>query len=330
MSYLGNKTRVAVLRGGPSEEYEVSLQTGAGVITALKDRPFDVQDILITKNGEWLQHGVSKEPRDILATIDVVFIALHGAYGEDGTVQRVLDRFGVPYTGSKPFSSALAMNKMLTKEHVQDSGIKTAPHLRVTKDSVSDLSRIVHTISNLFGPEYVVKPTSGGSSIGAVMASTPHELYEALSDRLETYGDLLVEKRIRGREATCGVLENFRNERIYRLPAIEIVPPHSSSFFSADVKYTGETEEICPGRFSNEEKKKLENMAHQIHEMLGLTQYSRSDFIVADDDIYFLEVNTLPGLTQQSLYPKSLEAIGCSYSDFLNHLLTDALERRSS
>ncbi|MDC1205279.1 D-alanine--D-alanine ligase [Candidatus Pacebacteria bacterium] len=325
MNMIHNVRRVAVLRGGLSDEYEVSMNTGAGVLEALAESPYAVEDIIITKKGEWLKNGVVREPKDALAATDVVFIALHGAYGEDGTVQRLLDRLAIPYTGSGAYASALAMNKMLTKEHLKNKGVKMAPHMRVTKESGTNISRIVHTISSLFGPEYVVKPIAGGSSIGTAMANSPSSLVAAIEKVFETYDDLLVEERIRGREATCGVVENFRDQKVYRLPNIEIVPPHSADFFQADVKYTGETEEICPGRFKTEEKNRIEELAHTIHDVMGLKQYSRSDFMVTDDDIYFLEVNTLPGLTENSLVPKSLAAVGCSYKDFIEHLLTDAL-----
>ncbi|MDA8596721.1 D-alanine--D-alanine ligase [Candidatus Pacebacteria bacterium] len=325
MSSLGNSHRVAVLRGGPSEEYDVSMNTGAGVLATLKKSPYAVEDIVITRSGEWLKNGLVKSPQDALAATDVVFIALHGSYGEDGTLQRQLERLSIPYTGSRPFGSALAMNKLHTKQHLKEQGIKLAKHMRVTSESLPDLSRIVSAITDMFGPEYVVKPIAGGSSIGTRLASSPAKLMTALEEVLAVYDDVLVEERIIGREATAGVVENFRGERVYRLPSIEIVPPSESGFFAADVKYTGETEEICPARFSRTVKQELEATAHKVHTLLDLRQYSRSDFIVADEGIYFLEVNTLPGLTEHSLVPKSLAAVGCSYYDFIDHLLTDAI-----
>lgn len=325
MSKLSGTKHVAVLRGGPSDEYEISMLTGAGVIEALSKTDYQVDDIIITRGGEWLCNGIVRQPQNALAAIDVVFIALHGAYGEDGTVQRLLERLGIPYTGSGPYASSVAMNKILTKEHLKDFGIKMAPHMRVTSESKGSIARVVNTITNLFGPEYVVKPIAGGSSIGTKMADSSKTLILAIEELLETFDDILVEKRIRGREATCGVVENFRDQCFYRLPTIEIIPPQNSDFFAAEVKYTGETEEICPGRFKLEEKKRIENIAELVHRSLNLRQYSRSDFIVAEDDIYFLEVNTLPGMTKNSLVPKSLAAVGCEYSDFINHLLTDTL-----
>lgn len=325
MNILSGTKRVAVLRGGPSEEYDISMNTGKGVLEALDGTNLAVDDIVITRTGEWLKQGRVMQPQDALATTDVAFIALHGAFGEDGTVQRLLERYSVPYTGSGPYASAIAMNKVLTKEHLKDLGIKMAPHMRVTAESRQNIARIVGTITTLFGPEYVVKPIASGSSIGTAIVDSPKKLIFVLEDLLRVYDDVLVEQRIFGREATCGVVERFRDQKLYRLPSIEIVPPPHSSFFDNNVKYSGETDEICPGRFKAEEKRRLEELAELVHTTLGLRQYSRSDFIVAKDDIYFLEVNTLPGLTKNSLVPKSLDAVGCSYQDFILHLLTDAL-----
>lgn len=322
------KTRILVLRGGPSDEYDVSMKTGASVLTALRDSEYDAIDVIITRTGEWLVDGYAKQPHNILAIADVAFIALHGAYGEDGTVQRLLDAHGVPYTGSRAYPSSLAMNKILTKEHLYASPLKMAPHMRVTGDRNTDIARLVHTLIDLLGNECVVKPVSGGSSIGTVTTVGPLELLHALEESLKTRSEILVEKRIRGREATCGVVERFRNQELYILPAVEIVPPSSESFFTHTAKYSGVTDEICPGRFSQAEKESIAQHAALVHRTLGLSQYSRSDFIVADDGVYFLEVNTLPGLTSESLMPKALDAVGCSHRDFVRHLITDTLVRR--
>lgn len=319
-----HKSRVTVLRGGPSDEFHVSMETGKGIIASLQNRGYDVQDIIIAKNGDWLVDGFVKSPEVALSATDVVFIALHGAYGEDGTVQRILDRLAIPYTGSGAFASSVAMNKVLTKEHLKKHGIKMAPHMKVQRSN-TDMTKIVSAIEQMFGPEYVIKPVSGGSSVDTYMATGVYELRKALEQAFSNRDEVLVEKRIRGREATCGVVERFREQKLYRLPVVEIVPPKELDFFDHDAKYSGKTDEICPARFTRQEKAELEDIAHRVHEVLELSQYSRSDFILADDGIYFLEVNTLPGMTPQSLLPKSLEAVGCSYDDFVVHLLTDAL-----
>ena len=299
------------------------MQTGSGVIDALTAEGYDVKDIIISRKGEWLLHGFVKQPVHALLDVDAVFIALHGAYGEDGTVQRILERLHIPYTGSDAYASALAMNKSLTKDYLKKHvpSIKMAPHLKITRSGTANLAQVVHTVGELFGPEYVIKPISGGSSIGTLLA-TKADLHRAVDHAFADNEELLIEKRIIGKEATVGILEGFRDIKHYPLPPIEIVPPASASFFSHDVKYSGETEEICPGRFSRAEKDELMEIATQVHTALGLRQYSRSDFIVAEDGIYFLEVNTLPGLTAQSLFPRSMEAVGSSYKELVVHLLS--------
>lgn len=315
--------RVAVLRGGPSEEYDVSMKTGEQVIASLRRLGVEVVDVTVNKKGNWLVHGFQRDPREALVFADTVFVALHGAYGEDGTVQRELDRIGIPYTGSRSYPSALAMNKILTKDVLRAAGVKTAPHLRVTRAG-TDLRRVASTIESLFGPTYMVKPVNGGSSIGTYKAHGALELLRALTEALQTREEVLVEQYISGREATVGVIEGLRGEDLYSLPPIEIVPPHSRGFFDYEVKYNGETDEICPGRFSRDEKTALETAARLAHQSLGLSHYSRSDFIVSDRGIYFLETNTLPGLTKESLLPKALQAVGHNYDDFIAHLIRNA------
>lgn len=322
------KTRVAVLRGGPSNEYDVSLRTGQSVITALSNDRYTIIDVVITRGGEWLVGGFVRFPEHVLQMVDVVFLALHGAYGEDGTVQRLLDRFCVKYTGSGAYASSVAMHKALTKDMLRESGINMAPHMVVTADSKGSTHKIASSISEMFGPQYVIKPVSSGSSVGTMMVKDSSLLSRALEDALTHYDEVIVEKRIIGREATCGVVENYRNELLYALPPIEIVPPAQSEFFDYTVKYDGRTEEICPGRFPHAQKREIESLAKKVHQQIGLSQYSRADFMITDDAIYFLEVNTLPGLSSESLFPKAISAVGGTYEQFIEHLITDALNRK--
>lgn len=324
------KMRVAVLRGGRSDEYDVSLKTGECMLLALSHSEFHPLDVVITKEGEWLLHGRVRSPHEILHNVDVVLNGLHGKFGEDGTIQRILNRHGVPYTGSGAYASALAMNKAITKDRLRTTGILLPRHLVVFKTALENTTSAARRIASHFGPRFVVKPVSGGSSIGTRIANNELELAHALFKTLTDYEEVLVEEHIAGREATCGVIEHFRGEHLYALPVVEIVPPTSVGYFSAEVKYNGETAEICPARFTIEEKRTIEQMTKQIHETLGLSHYSRSDFIVAPDGIYFLEVNTLPGMTTESLFPKALSAVGVSYKEFIRHLLTVAKERKAS
>lgn len=318
MHNLPSSLRIGVLRGGPSKEYDVSLKSGANVLKHLSETHRPV-DIFISKDGKWHVNGVEKSPERILKNVDVVFNALHGAYGEDGQVQEVLNHHGVPYTGSGRYESAVAMNKWVTKEIAQEVGIKTPLAMLVRQtDYLSDKAKDI--FSSMPHP-LIVKPRDGGSSIGLKKVDSYLELLTALEEVLAEHKSAIVEEYIVGKEATCGVLDNFRGKDVYTLPPLEIVPP-TGKLFDYDSKYDGSSKEICPGNFTAEEKKTIEKFSALIHKRLGLSHYSRSDFVVSPKrGVYFLEVNTLPGLTSESLLPKSLQAVGVSVKDFLHHTL---------
>lgn len=316
--------RVALLRGGPSEEYQVSMQTGANVLRAIKKIGNPVADVVITKNGEWLENGVVKKPEQVLASTDIVFLGLHGAYGEDGEVQKIIQRHNLPFTGSRAFPSAIAFNKHLTKETMMAHGLTMPKHQIIASDEVDSLADIIKEIRANFGPEYIIKPLASGSSVGITLVKEGQSLEEKVRDSLKMQDRLMVEEYIRGREATCATLENFRNEDIYVFPAIEIIPPSNADFFTAEVKYNGQTREICPGNFSYSERAKLAEAAALVHGALGLSQYSRSDFIIKNGQVYFLEVNTLPGLTEESLYPKAASAVGLPFDQLVRFLIETA------
>jgi len=316
--------RIAVLRGGPSEEYAVSMLTGNAVLAALRESDQPHKDIVITKKGDWLDEGFVKTPEQALEAVDVVFVALHGSYGEDGQVQRILERKGIPFTGSRSFASALAFNKEFTKNTLRPHGLKMPKHRRMHRD---ELDRIDEEIPNIFkeiGSELFVKPLTNGSSLGARHIPNEQILKTSLIELLDTYDQVLIEEFIRGKEATVGVMNNFRNEALYVLPVIEIVPPHGEPMFSHEHKYNGMTEEIVPGRFSYHEKAKLSEAAALVHRVIACDHYSRSDFIVKDGEVYFLEVNTLPGLTAESLFPKAAAAVGLNFKELINHLIENA------
>jgi len=320
MSHL----QVAVLRGGPSVEYAVSMNTGSEVLKALAASGFNTKDIIITKQGEWLDRGLVKSPEAALQAVDVVFIALHGAYGEDGAVQRILQRLGIPFTGSRAFPSAIAFNKNLTKKSLAAHDILTPESVEVSADDLDEVVTISSNILDSFGPEYIVKPVASGSSFGVEHIRPGQSLEEAIRTALLDSDRILVEEFIRGREATCATLEDFRNDKIYVFPAVEIITPRDRQFFDTESKYNGQTSEICPSRFSYGDRAKIAEVAGLVHDVLDLTQYSRSDFIVSDKGVYFLEVNTLPGLTSESLYPKAAAAVGLDINALVRHLVETA------
>jgi len=324
---FAHKIRVAVLRGGPSSEYEVSLKSGE---TVLKNLPakYEPIDVFISREGVWHVGGMEKTPAEALKHIDVVFNALHGQFGEDGKVQRILEHLGVPFTGSKSMSSAIVMNKHLTKSslnHLKDK-IKFAAHKVFTRDEVKQKG--IHEIFRTIPHPSIIKPLSAGSSVGITIVKNFLDLEKALKNALEHSDSVIVEEFIGGREVTCGVIDNFRGHKTYSLFPIEILP--KSSFYDYHAKYVSEdTGFVCPANLDESTKQTIQEVSKIVHEHLGLRHYSRSDFIVHPKrGVFFLEVNTLPGMTLHSLIPKAVEASGSTISEFFDHILSMAIARK--
>ena len=318
-------TIVGVLRGGPSREHDVSLATGAAMLANLSPEKFTSRDIYIDRAGGWHSTGRPVSPEEALRSLDVALVGLHGEYGEDGEVQRLLERYGVPYAGTDSFASFVAMHKAMAKEKAREQGVLT-PEYRLVED-VASAEETLRDVIRSFSQPVVVKPVRWGSSVGVSVVSGYAPLYSAVMTLLRGgAGGVLVEELIRGREATAGVVENLRGEALYALPPIEIVPPEGD-FFSYDAKYSGGTREVCPSHFPKATVAELERLARAMHEALGLRHYSRSDFIVSPKGIYYLETNTLPGLGYESLFPKSLAAVGVAFPQFLEHLAELAITR---
>src|SRR3989344_304015 len=198
-----SKIRVGVIRGGPSSEYEVSIQSGGAVLKHLPSK-YQPLDVLITKDGVWHLSGIPKSPENIFKHVDVIFNAMHGEYGEDGEVQQLLEFHSIPFTGSGSLSSALAMNKFLTKNHVKKEGIKTPFYTIVRKGD--NIGEVAIRIYRTFPQPSIIKPTGSGSSVGVTIARSIAELETALEKALSFSSSALVEEFVEGREATCGVL----------------------------------------------------------------------------------------------------------------------------
>ncbi len=316
---MAYRIKVAVLRGGPSSEYEVSLKSGSSVLKNLPEE-YEPHDVFIDKAGVWHYAGLPIEPVDVSNYFDVAFNALHGEYGEDGKIQRILDTLGMRYTGSKALASAVAMNKVLTKEQLTPHGFKSPAHVVVMRGD--DLEKKALELWRTFPQPCVVKPAGLGSSVGLTLVKSFEQLETALKSALALAPAVVVEEYIAGREATVAVVDLMHNKDVHALPAIEIRLPSESELFDYEAKYGGKTEEICPGNFTKEEHAELGRLAEAAHRALNLRHYSRSDFIIHPRrGIFFLETNTLPGLTEHSLLPKALKAEGVTLSDFLRHII---------
>jgi D-alanine-D-alanine ligase len=313
------QTVIGVLRGGPSREHDVSLKTGHAIASSLPPDKFTVKDIYIDRQGVWHDRGRPVTPVQALRSVDAVLIGLHGEFGEDGEVQKLLEQCGVPYAGARPLPSFRAMHKVLAKHEAKNIGLKVARDVFIEK--AEDAEEMAKLIIRTLPQPVVVKPIRWGSSVGVQVVGGFQPVHKAIQDLFaEGAEGVLVEERIRGTEATAGVIENLRNEDLYALPIVEIIPPEGD-FFSYGSKYSGQTNEICPGRFPYKVSQELQDAARRIHQALELRHYSRSDFIVSPNGIYYLETNTLPGLTSESLLPKSLSSIGVTFPDFLSHLV---------
>lgn len=319
------KIRVGVLRGGPSSEHEVSLKTGENVLNFLPEKYLGI-DIVLGKNGQWNFGGLVINPDELRHRVDIIFNALHGHFGEDGKVQHILDTIKVPYTGSGIVASSVAMNKVLSREFFARTGLKI-PAAVVVKNN-EPIEEAARRVFQTIRPFWVVKPATGGSSIGVAIVHDFNDLIFAIKNAFNYSHTVLVEEYISGREVTCGILDNFRNERHYALPVVEIIPPPKRDFFDYECKYDGSSREICPANLDPSLKREIEDISRLAHKVLGCSGYSRADMIASPKGVYLLEVNTLPGLTSESLVPKAANAVGLDFSHLLEHIIDLALNRK--
>jgi D-alanine-D-alanine ligase len=318
---IGRKRRVALLSGGVSSEREVSLRSGEQVYEALDKTKYDI---------------VCYDPKTDLSrlvndagSIDIALIILHGAYGEDGSIQGFLDLLGIPYQGSGVLGSALSMNKLAAKNQFRLAGLLSPKGVALLKNRPFHPPDLVHEL----GLPIVVKPLQGGSSIGMSIPRDETALSDAIRRAFEYDSEILLETYIQGTELTCGVIGN--GDALQALPVVEIVPGKTYSFFDYEAKYTsGATEEICPARIEDAVAEKVKEYAIRAHKALFLKGYSRSDFILKEGHIYILETNTIPGMTETSLLPLSARAAGISFSALLDKLIElgveDAVSKKST
>jgi D-alanine-D-alanine ligase len=295
--------KIVVMLGGPSAEREVSLRSGAAVARALRSLDHEVHE-LDPHNGSW-----SLPPKT-----DVVFLALHGTYGEDGTVQRRLDELGAVYTGCDAESSRIAFDKVLTKKRCVGAGVPTAEFLVVNSGKTP--------LPKGWRPPLVVKPVRQGSSVGLEFVEQAGDWPKALAEALKYDSEVLVEEKIAGREITVGILGGAP------LPVVEVRPRTGS--YDYKNKYTkGCTEYFCPADFDAATTKRVQTAALGAFRAVGGRDYARVDAMVrANGDPVVLEVNTLPGMTETSLLPKAAAAAGLNYAQLCQRMVELALARR--
>lgn len=299
---MRERLTITVMLGGPSAEREVSLRSGAAVARALRSLGHTVHE-LDPKHGSWT----------LPAGTDVVFLALHGTYGEDGTVQQQLEALGVPYTGCDARASRIAFDKPLAKQRFLACGVPTAPY------TVIDSPKASWPIG--LDPPVVLKPARQGSSVGVQFVERVSDWPAALVEAFRYDRAVLVERKVSGREVTVGVLGDEP------LPVVEVRP--KSGRYDYLSKYTpGATEYLCPAPFDSETTGRIQAVGMAAFKAIGGRDYARVDMIVQPDGTpIVLEVNTLPGMTETSLLPKAAAAAGLSYSALCERMVELALAR---
>lgn len=310
------KMNLALLSGGISSEREVSLSSGDQVFEALDKERYNIMRYDPKSD---LGRLVQDAPE-----IDAALIILHGPYGEDGTVQGLLELLDIPYQGSGVMGSAVAMNKVATKIMYKQAGLPFPAYMVLKRGDVVDAGEI----ENRLGLPVVVKPTEAGSSVGMSIVREKDMLEAAVDKAFQHGGSILLEAYIDGIELTAGVVGN---EALEALPIIEIVPDKAHDFFDYEAKYTpGETNEICPARIDDATTEKAQTYAKMAHTALFCEGYSRTDMILKDREIYILETNTIPGMTATSLLPQAAQVGGMTFGGLLDRLIELGIERHAS
>jgi D-alanine-D-alanine ligase len=307
-------TKVALLKGGTSGEREISLASGAAAAEALRAGGFTVEEI-DTKDAGFIGQLAAAKP-------DVVFIALHGRDGEDGTVQGVCELLGLPYTGSGVLASALAMDKIRTKVMYHFVGLPTAPWAELPVEAKDELD--CDQIVSQLGEDCVVKPMCEGSALGVHLVHAKEEMAAAVEDAFTCGGGVMVEKLVAGTEVTVGVLGGAEP---VALPVIEIVPQKGSGFYDFEAKYSeGGSKHVVPARIDDDVAEKCREFALVAHAALGCRDVSRTDMIVTDEGTpVLLETNTIPGMTATSLLPDAAAEVGIDFAQLCRTLVELAL-----
>jgi D-alanine-D-alanine ligase len=303
------KRKIGVLMGGWSSEREISLLSGQRVLNSLKGQGFQAVGIDISRN---FTDQIKR------AKIDLAFVILHGRPGEDGTIQGYLDLLGVPYTGSGVTASAVCIDKVITKMLFERVGIPTPPYFLI--ESGADVTAIVAEAEKQLGYPMIAKPRSEGSSVGIELLEGRRGAAERCERVRRGFGDILLEQFIPGMIATVGILVEEP------LPILELVP-RQRAFYDYEAKYTrGETEFVLPARLDPKVADKIKELALKAHKLMGCSGFSRIDLVVKQGKLpYFLEINTLPGLTDISDFPAEAEHAGISYDEMIFRILADAL-----
>jgi D-alanine-D-alanine ligase len=331
MTALKVKKNIAIAAGGDSGERTISLGSAAVISKHIDTKRYNAYVILISKE-KWVyvpdkgkEVAVDKNDFSIRVNnrkikFDAVFMAIHGTPGEDGKLPAYFDLIGMPYTCCDPVTSALTFNKGFCNRVVSHIGVKTARSMHLFKGHISEPARILKEVKlPLF-----VKPNNGGSSVGMSKVNVKEKLAAAIRKALKEDDEVLIEEFIKGTELTCGVFKY--KGALTVLPITEIVP--KTEYFDYVAKYKGKSEEITPARIPEEASLRVQSTSALLYEKLNCKGVIRIDYILAKDGLYFLEANTVPGLSEASIIPQQAQVYGYTIQEFFTMLIEDALGRK--
>ncbi len=315
---MSRSKRVGVLMGGPSCERDISMKSGMTVCRALKDKGIDAVPVELEKSPT--MNGYAEKARQKIRSfrIDVAFIALHGEFGEDGSIQALLEEMNIPYTGSRAHASRLGMDKISSRDIFKSSKIPVPRSIVLNKADL-DKGHDIHVYFRELGSPLVIKPSDEGSSIGLSIIDKEGDFSKAIDSAFKYSDSVIIEEYVRGREITVGILED------QALPIVEIVP--KKRFFDFEAKYEkGLTEYRVPAEIDRETYLACQKTGLLAHHALGARFFSRVDMILSKDNVpVVLEVNTIPGLTEASLLPKAAQAAGVDFGELILKILESSL-----
>ncbi len=327
------KKNIAIVAGGDSSEYIVSINSAKQINEVLDKEKYSIYTVII-KETKWIVNGdsfkdVIVDKNDFSFSLnnknikfDCALIIIHGTPGEDGKLQGYFDTLKIPYTTSSTLASALTFNKIFSKNYLKSFDIPLAKFVSLKKGDTIDADQII----SITGLPCFVKPNCGGSSFGISKVKEKEKLREAIEIAFKEDNEILIEEFLDGSELTCGLLKTNKGEIIF--PPTEIVS--KNEFFDYEAKYTeGIAEEITPARISNELTKDIQNLSSQIYDIFQLNGIIRVDYIYTNNKLYFMEVNTVPGMSDASIVPQQIEAANLSIKDILSLIIEDSIERHT-
>ena len=333
--------KIVVIYGSDSSEWEVSVRSGEYTASQIDGEKYDVYE-MFARFGKWSLVAYRKKGQDRVVIpeserpvidksdfsvvldgekvkFDYAYIMQHGTPGENGLMQGYLEMVGVPHSGCDAFTAAITFDKFSCKSYLKDVDfVKCADDIFVRKGEVSE--NLAQKAVEKLGLPVFVKPTDGGSSFGVTKVKKVEDFDKAVEDAFAEGKTIMVEGAIVGRELTCAVYNNGKEN--VALPVIEIIT--ENEFFDYEAKYNGHSKEVCPAQIPDALRDRIQEVSKRIYVQLGCAGLVRVDYIVSDEDLYFLEVNTIPGMTSASLVPQMVRAAGLSMTDFLSSIIENS------